>query len=130
LPERGSKNQIRCLSYRTNLKHLHLFDSFFPHWEDTLVGYQWNLYHIQGRDGIWFSGAAASFESVEAIFDYNHLILGNVQNSAAEYCDYRGEPITPYAATDNSHHHGSHHNHHLGRISTNLITSCLYIVKI
>ena len=21
--------------------------NFFPHWEDTLVGYHWNLYHIQ-----------------------------------------------------------------------------------
>ena len=23
--------------------------NFFPHWEDTLVGYHWNLYHIQVR---------------------------------------------------------------------------------
>ena len=26
--------------------------NFFPHWEDTLVGYHWNLYHIQVSLGI------------------------------------------------------------------------------
>ena len=75
------------------------FFSFFPHWEDTLVGYHWNLYHIQGRDAIWFVGAPAAFDSVEAVFDYNHLILGNVEREAADHCDYRGEPIyKPYHA--------------------------------
>ena len=54
---------------------------------------------IQGRDAIWFVGAPASFDSVEAVFDYNRLLLGNLEREAAELCDYKGEPIyEPYHA--------------------------------
>ena len=44
-------------------------------------------------------GAPASFDSVEAVFDYNLLLLGNLEREAAELCDYKGEPIyEPYHA--------------------------------
>ena len=44
-------------------------------------------------------GAPASFDSVEAVFDYNRLLLGNLEREAAELCDYKGEPIyDPYHA--------------------------------
>ena len=32
----------------------------------------------QGRDAVWFVGAPAAFDSVEAVFDYNRLLLGNL----------------------------------------------------
>ena len=38
---------------------------------------------MQGRDAVWFVGAPASFDSVEAVFDYNRLILGNLEREAA-----------------------------------------------
>ena len=49
--------------------------------------------YFQGRDSVWFVGAPASFDSVEAVFDYNRLVLGNLEREAAELCDYKGEPI-------------------------------------
>ena len=86
------------------------------------MGYPWNLLRIQGRDHVWFAGAAAAaFDSVNAVLDYNALLLDHVKAPAAEYCDYRGEPLNLNPAShyydkeslEQSYHgHHAHHHHH------------------
>ena len=56
---------------------------YFPRWsiEDTAKGSQWDLFDIQGKYNVWFTGGGLSWDTTKSCFEYNMLLFNQVQRS-------------------------------------------------
>lgn len=52
-------------------------DNYFSHSEDFATCTPWQILSLQGQDNIWYIGGSVSFESMEAIMSYNHMLMDN-----------------------------------------------------
>ena len=39
------------------------------------AGRLWDVFRMQGRKGIWYSGASVSHESIRSVMEYNNLLV-------------------------------------------------------
>ena len=51
--------------------------SYFPRWspKDMMAGRPWDVFQLQGSQGVWYTGSSVSFESLSAVTEYNKLLL-------------------------------------------------------
>ena len=42
------------------------------------AGRLWDVFRMQGRNGIWYSGASVSHESIRSVMEYNKLLVKNM----------------------------------------------------
>ena len=55
---------------------------YFYRWspEEMEAGRLWDVFRLQGSNGIWYSGASVSHESIRSVMEYNNLLLRNIQS--------------------------------------------------
>ena len=55
---------------------------YFPNFppEAATSGVLWDILDMQGKYNTWYIGSSVSFESLENVFEYNHLILKHFRN--------------------------------------------------
>ena len=42
------------------------------------AGRPWDVFQLQGSQGVWYAGSSVSFESLSAVVEYNKLLLGKM----------------------------------------------------
>ena len=54
-----------------------LWPNYFPRWSPGYMtaGRPWDVFQMQGRQGVWYTGSSVSFESLSAVTEYNKLLL-------------------------------------------------------
>ena len=57
------------------------------------AGRLWDVFRMQGRNGIWYSGASVSHESIRSVMEYNKLL---VKNMVPQIKEQRFHPDTYY----------------------------------
>ena len=57
---------------------------YFYKWspEELEKGNHWKVFNLQGKHGIWYSGASVSFESVKDVMEYNNLLIRQSEQSS------------------------------------------------
>ena len=54
-----------------------LWPNYFPRWSpgDMTAGRPWDVFRMQGSQGVWYTGSSVSFESLSAVTEYNKLLI-------------------------------------------------------
>ena len=80
-----------------NLEIIHSFSwDYFYGWspEEMEAGRLWDVFRMQGLNGIWYSGASVSHESIRTVMEYNKLLLKKMvprsEKKQYSYYYYRG----------------------------------------
>ena len=81
--QKSVAEQIECICKKKVVAMLHskINNKYLPHCshQDIADGIPWQLFHLQGENKIWITGAITSFDLTQSIVHYNRKLMDSVK---------------------------------------------------